>query len=31
MLMDGGLRLKDRYGLSWQLVPTVLPDLFVDG
>jgi len=31
-LLDGGTAqqcgwLKDRYGLSWQVVPTVLPDL----
>jgi predicted 3-demethylubiquinone-9 3-methyltransferase (glyoxalase superfamily) len=23
--------LKDRYGLSWQIVPRVMPDLFGDG
>jgi hypothetical protein len=23
----GGERLKDRYGISWQIVPTVLPEL----
>ncbi len=22
--------LKDKYGLSWQIVPTVLPDMFTD-
>jgi predicted 3-demethylubiquinone-9 3-methyltransferase (glyoxalase superfamily) len=22
--------LKDRYGLSWQVVPTVLPDMLMD-
>jgi predicted 3-demethylubiquinone-9 3-methyltransferase (glyoxalase superfamily) len=23
--------LKDKYGLSWQVVPAILPDMFVDG
>ena len=22
--------LKDRYGVSWQVVPTILPDMFMD-
>jgi predicted 3-demethylubiquinone-9 3-methyltransferase (glyoxalase superfamily) len=22
--------LKDRYGLSWQIVPTIIPELFKD-
>jgi predicted 3-demethylubiquinone-9 3-methyltransferase (glyoxalase superfamily) len=34
-LADGGEEgpcgwLKDRYGLSWQIVPTVLPELLAD-
>ena len=35
MLPDGGQQgpcgwLKDRFGLSWQIVPTVLPELLAD-
>lgn len=34
-LLDGGSAeqcgwLKDRYGLSWQIVPTILPDMIAD-
>jgi predicted 3-demethylubiquinone-9 3-methyltransferase (glyoxalase superfamily) len=34
-LLDGGSPeqcgwLKDRYGLSWQIVPTVLPEMIAD-